>query len=148
MSPPDLFLEAGRRDLRLAVRRNKVMVFPKGALAAHPDFFAVLLAHKAELLVWLTQLPCPGWGTIPPNDLPLDPVIPAPSAWDRERMLTYLVRQGCDRPGPLTRWLVRREVAYFNGPGRDWDCAPFAYAAARDAACWQTGRDERGVLDL
>ncbi len=63
-------------------------------------------------------------------------------------MIAYLLNQGCDRPSALTAWLVRREVAYFDGLGRHWDCALHAYAAARDAACWQLNRSERDVLEL
>ena len=43
---------------------------------------------------------------------------------------------------------VRRESGYYGGPGRKWDCSAFAYAAARDAACWQLNRTEGEVREL
>ena len=46
----------------------------------------------------------------------------------------------------LTRFqLVRRENAYYDGPGRLWDCALHADAAARDPACSQLSRAESEV---
>src|SRR5207249_1083561 len=48
-----------------------------------------------------------------PENLPLNSAAPRPTPHNRERMITYLLRQGCDRPGPLTLWLVKRENAYF-----------------------------------
>ena len=80
--------------------------------------------------------------------LPLDPTAPRPTPHDRERVIAYLLRQGCDSPGPLTAWLVRRECAYYDGPGRHWDCALHAYAASRDAACWQLNRCEGDLWQL
>ena len=56
-----------------------------------------------------------------------------------------MLRQGCDRPGVLTAWLGRRETAYYDGPGRHWDCGLICYAAARDTACWQLSRTESEV---
>ena len=43
---------------------------------------------------------------------------------------------------------VRRESDYYDGPGRKWDCAAFACAAARDCSCWQLNRSEREVREL
>jgi hypothetical protein len=60
-------------------------------------------------------------------------------------VIDYVLSQGA---GPLRAWLVRRECTYYDGPGRTWDCSTFAYAAARDAACWQLNRGEREVLAL
>ena len=91
--------------------------------------------------------PCPGWQAVPPENLPLNPNMPRPAP-HRERVIAYMIRQGCDRPGRLTAWLVHRECDYYDGPGRRWDCAMHAYAAARDAACWQLNRDERAVWAL
>lgn len=142
----DLYLEARRRGLRLAPAGEKLAVYPKGKCP--PDFADVLRQHKAELLQWLNSPPCPGWRAIPPADLPLNPAMPRPTPANRERVIAYLLRQGCDRPGPLTAWLVRRENAYFDGPGRHWDCALHAYAAARDAAGWQLRRSEWQVWEL
>jgi len=66
----------------------------------------------------------------------------------RQQMIDYLLRQGAGRPCPLAAWMVRRESAYYDGPGRTWACAAFAYAAARDAVCWQLNRNERELLGL
>ena len=110
-----------------------------------PDLLDAVKAHKAALLAWLNRPPCPGWQSVPPPDLPLNPAMPRPTAQDRERVIAYLRRQTGDRPGPLAAWLVRRECLCYDGPGRSWDCALFAYAAARDCACWQLGCNERGL---
>jgi hypothetical protein len=128
-----------------------------------PDLLAGLREHKPVVIDLLAAetgkptpeiassascLPRPGWQSLPPGTLPLNPVMPRPTPHDRERMIAYLLRQGCDRPGPLTAWLVRRETAYFEGPGRHWDCALHAYAAACDAACWQLNRNERELWEF
>ena len=133
MTAQDLFQEANRRGLRLETVGDKLAVTP--ANRCPPDFAATLKAHKAELLDWLNRPPCPGWGSVPPADLPLIPVEPRPTPHDRQLVVSYLLRQGADRPGPLAAWLVRRESEYYDGPGKHWDCAAFSYAAARDAAC-------------
>lgn len=146
MTAHALYQEAARRGLRLEPRGDKLAVIP--AERVPPDFADLLLEHKAELLNWLSHRRCPGWQAVPPDDLPLNPNRSCPTPQDRERMIAYLLRQGCDRPGPLTAWLVRRECAYFNGPGRKWDCSLHAYSAARDAACWQLNRTEYDLWHL
>ena len=77
------------------------------------------------------------------------PVEPFPTAEAREAVIAFLARQCGDwrKPGPLCAWLVRRENTYFDGPGRQWDCAAYSYAAARDAACWQLNSNEAQLLD-
>jgi hypothetical protein len=52
------------------------------------------------------------------------------------------------RQRALAAWLVRRESAYFEGPGKSWDCGSIAYRAAIDAACWQLRRNEPAVVEL
>lgn len=141
MTVQDLCLEASKRGLRLEPRGDKLAVIPADRLA--PDFAAVLREHKGELLDWLNRPSCPGW-----QEVPLDPIEPRPTPHDRQQMIDYLLRQGAGHPCPLAAWLVRRESDYYDGPGRTWDCATFAYASARDAACWQLKRSEREVLDL
>lgn len=143
MNAHDLYLEATRRGLRLEPAGDKLAVRPKGKCP--PDFANKLREHKVELLVWLGRSPCPGWRAVPPFGLPINPNMPRPALENRERVIAYVLRQGCDRPGSLTAWLVRRETAYYDGPGRSWDCALHAYAAARDAACWQLNRSEGDV---
>ncbi|HWN96913.1 MAG TPA: hypothetical protein VNT99_17930 [Methylomirabilota bacterium] len=145
-SPPELFRKARSLGLHVIADGQDLLVSPR--VKCPPEFVAELQENKAELVDWLTGSRCPGWLSIPPNDLPLATEMPRPTPANRERMIGYLVRQGCDRPSPLTAWLVKRECSYYDGPGRHWDCAVFAYAAARDAACWQLNRTERAVLDL
>lgn len=143
MTPHDLYLEAARRGLRLEAAGDKLAVFPKGHCP--PDFAEMLRQHKPELLGWLSSPRCPGCGAVPPADLPINPLTPSPTPAHREAVIRYLLRQTGDRPGPLAKWLVSRENTYFEGPGRHWDCGLHAYAAARDAACWQLNRSEMDV---
>ena len=112
-----------------------------------PDLVDALKAHKGELLAWLSP-PCPGWQAVPPSDLPLVRRRPDPRPQDRERVIAYLRRQAADRPGRLSAWLVKRESDYFAGPGRKWDCGFLAYAAARDAGCWQLNRSESELWEF
>ena len=144
MTAPALFHEARRRGLRLEPHGDKLAVIP--ANLCPPDFAAVLRQHKGELLDWLNRPPCPGWQAVPPDTLPLDAVEPRPTPHERQQVIDYLLRQGAGRP--LAAWLVRRESDYYDGPGRKWDCAAFAYAAARDCSCWQLNRSEREVREL
>ena len=146
MTPADLHRRAVELGLRLDAKGDKLSVYP--ADRCPPDFEALLRQHKPALLAWLTTPRCPGWGTVPPADLPLDPRPPRPTPADRERLLSYLLRQTGDRPGRLAAWLAGRELGYYEGPGRRWDCAWHAYAAARDAACWQLARSEAEVVEL
>ncbi|HLX95939.1 MAG TPA: hypothetical protein VKU37_09350 [Verrucomicrobiae bacterium] len=146
MTPLELCHEAARHGLRLEPRGDKLAVIP--ATRVPPAFADALRQHKIELLNWLSQAPCPGWQAVPPDNLPFNPVMPRPLPHDRERVIGYLLRQGCGSHDPLTAWLLRRECAYYDGTGQRWDCALHAYAAARDAACWQLKRSERDVLDL
>lgn len=146
MTAPELYQEAARRGLRLEPRGDKLAVIPGDRVP--PDFAELLREHKAALIDWLARPSCHGWQSVPPDSLPLNPVMPRPTPQDRERMIAYLLRQGCDRASPLTACLVKRENAYFAGPGAKWDCGLIAYAAARDAACWQLNRSEADVLEL
>ena len=146
MTPHELFLEATRRGLRLEPAGDMLAVMPKGKCPS--DFADTLREHKAELLNWFSRSPCPGCGAVPPDSLPLNPLPPRPKPVCRERVIGYVLRQTGGGPGSLAAWLARRECAYYDGPGRHWDCALHAYAAARDAACWQLNRSERDVLEL
>jgi len=145
-SPLDLFRRAQLLGLTVEADGGDLLVKPRSKCPV--EFVDELKQRKGELLHWLSRPPCPGWQSVPPDSLPLNPDTPRPRAHDREKVIGYMLRQGCDCPGKLTAWLVRRECAYYDGPGRHWDCALHAYAAARDAACWQLNRSERDVLEL
>jgi len=133
MTPQGLFLEAAAHGLRVEVEGDRLKVTPAYRLTS--EFTDLLRQHKAELLAWLNTPTGPG--VVPPPDLPLSPIQPLPTPANREHIIAFLLRQTGDRPGPLAAWLVRRECAYYDGPGRHWDCALLSYAAARDAATWQ-----------
>ena len=87
-----------------------------------------------------------GWGVVPPRDLPLVALKPNPSTAQRELVIAYQSRQ-CGNP-QLREWLTRRKAAYYTSFGKTWDCGLLAYAAARDAACWQLDRMEAEVWNL
>ena len=146
MTAQELFLEATKRGLRLEPAGDKLAVIP--AKNCPPDFADVLRRNKAELLDWLTHSPRLGWQVVPPDRLPLATVAPRPAPIDREYIVDYLLRQTGGRTGLLAAWLVRRENAYYEGPGEKWDCGLICYAAARDAACWQLNRTEPEVCLL
>lgn len=144
MKPLDLFRQAQALGLRLEVEQ-RLAVF--GA-SCPPDFAAVLTEHKAALVAWLANPPCPGWQAVPPRDLPLDPGTPEPTREQRARLTDYLLRQGAGQPGALADWLARREAAYRAGAGTNWNSTLVAYAAARDAVCWQLKRGVEEACDL
>ena len=89
---------------------------------------------------------CKGWGAVPPRDLPLVALKPNPTTAQRELVIAYQARQ-CGNP-QLREWLTRRKSAYYTTIGKTWDCGLLAYAAARDAACWQLDRTEAEVWAL
>src|SRR5271168_2108897 len=135
----DVMLAVGSVGGHLGIAGKKLrMLLPADC---SPELKSAIREHKAELLAWLSRPP-PGWQAVPPGTLPLNPIMPCPTTSNRELVIGYLLRQGCNRPDVLTAWLVRRESAYYDGPGRRWDCSLHAYAAARDAVCWQLQRGE------
>ena len=146
MTLTKLLNRADHLGLTLEPRGGKLAVTPGNRCP--PELVDSLREHKAEILALLSRPREPGWHVVPPDSLKLNESTPQPTPWEREQVIGYLLRQTGGAPGPLTKWLVLRECAYFDGPGRNWDCALHAYAAARDAACWQTGREEVDLLDL
>lgn len=145
MTPHDIYLQARQHGLQIEATDDgqHLDIQPKGKCP--PEFMDILRQHKPALIAWLRAGPCPGWGVIPLDDLPLVQTEPRPQAFRREIIIGYILRQPRE---PVYRWIVQRESAYFNGPGRRWDCASHAYAAARDLACWQTARSEADLVEL
>jgi hypothetical protein len=141
-----LYRRAQSLGLRVETDSGDLLVRPRSKCP--PELVLELKQHKAELLEWLNRPPCPGWQTVPPDNLPLSPLPPRPTPANRGAVIAYLCRQTGGRPGPLCEWLVRREWEYYDGPGRKWDCQVICYAAARDAACWQLKRTEAAVWEL
>ncbi len=110
------------------------------------DVLESLRQRKSEILGVIRS--CPGWGTTPPDDLPLNPIFPRPLRASRELVIAHILRQGGRNPTSVGEWLVKRENDYFVGPGRHWDCGLLAYAAARDCAQWQhRSESERELLE-
>lgn len=145
MTPLELFRQAESLGLKLEPRGDgKLRVTP--ADRCPPDFANVLRQHKAELLNWLSRPPCPGSKAVPPADLALSPVQPNPSSVNARRLMAFIVRQIGDEPGPLCEWCLKRETAYWDT--FHWPDHVCAYAAARDAGCWQLQRDEGAVWEL
>jgi hypothetical protein len=144
----ELVRRAEHLGLRLERRPNGKLAVISSTGVLPAEFIEELRPVKSDVLDLLDARTCPGWGTVPPDNLRLQRTKPHPDAEDRELVLGYLLRQGAGRPCPLAAWLMRREEAYFNGLGAKWDCGLLAYAAARDAACWQLDRDEADVLEL
>ena len=109
-----------------------------------PDLAADLRCHKAEVISLLSR--CRGWQSIPPRDLPLVALKPNPNMTQRELVIAYQSRQCGNRQ--LREWLTNRKATYYSTIAKTWDCGLLAYAAARDAACWQLDRTEAEVCDL
>lgn len=146
MTPHDLFLEAVQRGLQLGTVKGVLSVRPKGKCP--DDLMTLLREHKVALVEWLDSPPCPGWQAVPPHNLPLDPATPEPTPEQRARLMDYLLRQGAGQSGALADWLAIRKGEYAAGPGREWNSALVAYAAARDVVCWQLKRDVEEACDL
>jgi hypothetical protein len=145
MNAVSLLLRAQALGLRLEPRGpDKLAVIPAGKCPS--EFADLLRQHKTELLAWLTSLPCPGWGAVPPADLPLNPLPPCLGTANTRRIVDFVVRQIGDEPGPLCEWCLRRETAYWEA--YRWSDPMCVYAAARDAACWQLNRNEAAIWEL
>jgi hypothetical protein len=109
-----------------------------------PDLADELRCHKTVLLSLLT--PSRGWQSLPPLDLPLVALRPSPTPAQRDLVIAYLSRQCANQH--LRSWLTRRKTLYYQTISPPWHPHLLAYAAARDAACWQLNRTEPGVWSL
>jgi hypothetical protein len=79
MTAHALYLEATRLGLRLEPRGDKLAVIPGDCVP--PEFASPRFAStKTSLLEWLTRPPCHGWGTVPPDTLPLNAATPCPTS--------------------------------------------------------------------
>ena len=159
MTAAELIPYAGQLGFRLEPR-------PGAGLAVRPasklpvELADELRRHKTEIIRLLTEnidrvltavpVPtvalCKEWGAVPPLDLPLVGLKPNPNGIQRELVIAYQSRQ-CGH-SQLREWLTNRKSAYYATIGKTWDCGLLAYAAARDAACWQLDRTEADVWDL
>ena len=86
------------------------------------------------------------WQSVPPADLPLVTLKPSTAPSNQELVIAYLSRQCAHQP--LREWLTRRKVAYGETIAATWHRRLIAYAAGRDAACWQLNRSESEVWSL
>jgi hypothetical protein len=132
--------------LSLQVRGDTLILWPREAVPS--ELIEVLRTRKPELIHYLNSRAGQGWEKIPPTNLGLGWHKPQPSMANLKRVVDYLLRQGANKPGPLAAWLIRRENQYFERFGRAWPSALGTYAAARDAACWQTNRNEMQLWEL
>jgi hypothetical protein len=144
MTPHDLYLEAKRLGLELRVVVNKLAVTPGDRCPA--TLAEALRAHKDAMIEWLNRSPCPGWQAVPPNDLPLHPIQPRPPMVEARKIVEFVVRQIGDLPGPLCEWCLKRELRYWEA--YRWPHQACAYAAARDAVCWQLSRSAEDVWEF
>jgi hypothetical protein len=166
MTAAELLQQTRRLGFRLEPR-------PGGGLAVQPAsklstaLMAELRQHKTEIISMLTLpandraacqqrqfpqtlsdvAPGHGWQSVPPPDLPFVHLKPTPAAEQWRLTIAYLSRQ-CGGSPELREWLTRRKAHYAATFGQAWPAGLPAYAAARDAACWQLDRSEAKVLNL
>jgi hypothetical protein len=81
----------------------------------------------------------PGWGQCPPPEWPLKGDLPRPSEHVYDAIMDFVQRQPA-----LKDWLAFR-TAQYRTAGFAWSAKEHAYAAARDAACWQLRRSPAQV---
>ena len=143
MTAADLLQRARGLGLQLEPRAGGwLAVRPASKLP--PDLAADLCCQKAEVISLLNS--CRGWQSVPPSDLPLVTLKPFPTTLQRDLVIAYQSRQ-CGKL-ELREWLTNRKASYYATIAKTWDCGLLAYAAARDAACWQLDRTEPEVWDL
>lgn len=110
------------------------------------DFVETLRQAKPMLIAYLSRRPCPGWGTVPPADLPLRTAPVNLSPKERNLIIEFVSRQLSD--AKLADWLCDREERYYGGAAKHWDCCEIMLASAVDLACWQLNRNMHEVCQL
>lgn len=73
---------------------------------------------------------------IPPDNLPLRSDIPRATPTEMTRDIDQVFAAAGRGPSELAAWVMRRETAYFDGPGRMWTFRAICYAACRDWMAW------------
>lgn len=82
---------------------------------------------------------------VPPNTMPLRSIEPQIPRSERQKVIRE-VFDYCALGGPrglVSRWIMKREVAYFNGPAKSWRITGqrddvVEYAACRDFLAWKS----------
>jgi hypothetical protein len=143
MTAADLLQRARGLGLQLEPREGGGLAI-RPASKLPPDLADDLRRHKTEVIALLNS--CRGWQSVPPLDLELIALKPGPTTARQELVIAYQTRQCNNRH--LREWLTRRKRDYFVTVGKTWDGNLLAYAAARDAACWQLDRTESKIWFL
>lgn len=73
---------------------------------------------------------------LPPDNLILRTDRPNASVGQRQSVVSGVFNLGPGLPCPLYAWVLRREQAYFDGPGVEWSHEEITYAACRDYDVW------------
>ncbi len=136
----NVYRQAQARGLTLEADGADLVVKPRSKCP--PEFADLLRQHKAQLLHWLSQGSCSAKQAVPPDNLPLNPVCAHLSQADARSVMHYIADQ-IDGNDFLCDWCLKRELAYWSS--YHWPDQILAYAAARDAACWQLKRTETEV---
>lgn len=73
---------------------------------------------------------------LPPDNLTLRTERPTPMPSERVATVQSVFALGAGVPCPVYAWVLRREDAYFAGPGQGWPWELLCYAACRDFLSW------------
>ena len=132
MSPEALFRLGIASGVTLEASGGDLLATPASAVSG--TLLEALRSGKAELLAWLGRAACPGWRSVPPDDLPMREAGLRLTVHQRELLLDFTRRQTRGEPGDLARWLILRADQHFNA-GKALRFADTA--AALDLAAWQ-----------
>src|SRR5216117_3255117 len=87
----ELYRRAQSFGLQMEADGDTLLVWPKSKCP--PELGEEIKSHKAELLAMLSHPPCPGWRAVPPEDVPLNPLLPQPQPRDARRVVDFIARQ-------------------------------------------------------